>query len=365
MPQRDTPPSMTPRVPPMALQMHVPSTHNTHSVIGQGSLGLRKPARFHREEVAPHGEKQTSPQPYDLNIDPMQENCMTTCPNEGQLTHAEQPMQTMKLKSVVHPSASATNETRLHYGSFIRPELINAHFDRSRPLAYPFSPKQLDLPCHSLRELLLTYPPNSSSRDGRTRADMEWPLLRTIRGRNSELCPNTSSPPDDIGMESSDPNFEPANATRTTTPTNFCSTATDSCPSVPPGAPLSSTSRASTSPTSLIEKNPGNLVQCELHGPTAHSHFPLLGSQRNKHSTAGRRAQLIHNNVLKPKTTICRFRHTLGQARRSGSNVLYQDHNSEASMPSSICSEGLDDRGALNDYLNPYTSSMKMIAWNC
>ena len=92
IPQHDTLPSMTPRVPPMALQTHVPSTHNTHLVIGQGSLGLRKPAGFHREEVAPHGEKQTSPQPRDLNTDPMQDNCMTTYPNEGQLTHTEQCM---------------------------------------------------------------------------------------------------------------------------------------------------------------------------------------------------------------------------------------------------------------------------------
>ena len=30
-----------------------------------------------------------------------------------------------------------------------------------------------------------------------------------------------------------------------------------------------------------------------------------------------------------------------------------------------ICSKGPDDRGAPNDYLNPHTSSIKMISWNC
>ena len=130
-------------------------------------------------------------------------------------------------------------------------------------------------------------------------------------------------------MELNDPNSEPANATQTTTPANSCSAATDSCPSAPPSAPLSSTSRASTSPTSPTEKNPSNLLQCELHGPTAHSHFLLFGSRRNKHSIAGRTTQLIHNNVLKPKPAICRIKYALGQARRSGSNVSYQDHNSK------------------------------------
>ena len=146
-------------------------------------------------------------------------------------------------------------------------------------------------------------------------------------------------------MESNDPNSEPANATQTTTPANSYLAATNSCPSAPPSAPLSSTSRASTSPTNPIEKNPDNLLQHELHGPTTHSHFSLFGSQRNKHSIAGRTAQLIHNNVLKPKPAICRIKYALGQARRSGSNVSYQDHNSKASVPSSICSEGPNDRG--------------------
>ena len=146
-------------------------------------------------------------------------------------------------------------------------------------------------------------------------------------------------------MESVDPNSKPANETQTAALAHSFSVAMESCPSAPLDAPLSSTSRASTGPTSPSEENSDELLQCGLHEPTAHSHFPLLGSRWNKHSVAGRRAQLIHNNVLKPKLTICLVQHALGQARRSGTNVSYQDHHNEASVPPSICSEGLDDRG--------------------
>ena len=75
-------------------------------------------------------------------------------------------MQTVELKNDVHPLAPTTTNTNLHYDSLIRPEHFNAYFDRPQPLAYTHSLKQLDPSCHSLHELPLTYPPNSSSGDG-------------------------------------------------------------------------------------------------------------------------------------------------------------------------------------------------------
>ena len=86
--QRDTSFSYNSRVPPISLQTHVPHTQQTHSVTGQGSFGLRQPAGFHREEVAPHGEKLNSPQPHELNTECMQGNGMATCPSASQLNHA-------------------------------------------------------------------------------------------------------------------------------------------------------------------------------------------------------------------------------------------------------------------------------------
>uniref|UniRef100_A0A7N2R4Z1 CCHC-type domain-containing protein n=1 Tax=Quercus lobata TaxID=97700 RepID=A0A7N2R4Z1_QUELO len=57
-----------------------------------------------------------------------------------------------------------------------------------------------------------------------------------------------------------DPNSKPANETRTTTPAHSLLAATDSCPSVPLSAPLSSTSGASKGPTSQAKENPGELL---------------------------------------------------------------------------------------------------------
>ena len=91
-------------------------------------------------------------------------------------------MQTMELTNDVPPLAPEPNDPSLHHDSLIRPELFNAHFDRSRLLAYTLSPKQLDPPCHSLCDLPLTYPQNSSLGDGRPRVDMERPLLRMFQG---------------------------------------------------------------------------------------------------------------------------------------------------------------------------------------
>ena len=213
---------------------------------------------------------------------------MATYLSASQLNHSTQHMQTEELKNDVSPLAPTTTNTSLHHDSLIQPELFNAHSDRPRLLAYTHSLKQLDPPCHSLHELPLTYPPNSSLGDGHPRADMEWPLLRMFQGRNSELCPDTGSPSNSIGMESGDPNSELANETQTTTPAHPSSTAKDSCPSAPLDAPLSSTSRASKGPSSLAEENPDELLQCKVPEPTACSHFPLLGSRRNKHSITGR-----------------------------------------------------------------------------
>ena len=130
-------------------------------------------------------------------------------------------------------------------------------------------------------------------------------------------------------MEPGDVDSKSANAARTTTLAYSLPYATDSCLSALLGAPLPSLDRTFPSPTSKAAEQTSELLQCGLSRPTARSHFPIPRSQQNKLSTTGRQTQLIHNHVLKPKPTICRVRHALGQARRSGTNASYQDHHSE------------------------------------
>ena len=72
--------------------------------------------------------------------------------------------------------------------------------------------------------------------------------------------------------------------------------------------------------------------------------------------------KVVYHNVLKPKPTIHHVCHALDKTRRARANVQNKDNDSEASMQYSVNNEDFDDPGVPNDYLNPNSSSMKMIA---
>ena len=154
---------------------------------------------------------------------------------------------------------------------------------------------------------------------------MEQPVLGTITKRDSQFCPNTDSPTDSNGVEPGVPIPESAVETRTTNTTTH-PTITHPQASLPNsgatiGTSLPPPSKTITSPTNPTKERSTKLLQRGLLGPTARSHFPLLGSKRSKHCHAGGRTQSLHCHVLKPQPTICRVRHALGQAWRRGSSV--------------------------------------------
>ena len=168
---------------------------------------------------------------------------------------------------------------------------------------------------------------------------MEWSVLRTLPRRVSEFCLNTSPPPDCNGVESSVTNPKPATTDRNTTTTNTPQQVPLQCPGSPSGALIPNLSEVIPSPTSPTTNHLDKLLQCRILGPTARNHFPLPGSKRDKHLHAGRRTLPLHHHVLKPQPAICRVRHALGQARLNRSTVSHQNHNSEAPVPPSTCSE--------------------------
>ena len=168
---------------------------------------------------------------------------------------------------------------------------------------------------------------------------MERTVPRTHSRRDSKLCSHSSPPTGCNAMESNDANAESPTEARSTPPLPPHSQPLDPWSSPQDQPPLSHPDKALTCSTGQAVEHPDELFQCSLPGPTVGSHFPLLGSRRDKHCNAGRRTQPLHNHVLKPQPTIRRVRHALGQAQRGGSPVPHQDHISEAPVPPSADTE--------------------------
>ena len=344
--QRDAHTPVKPRVQTVPPQVHVMRTPLTGSMIGQELDGSKKLSRIHRNEVASHSKNMVLLQPRELASDFMQASCMNTCSSDDLITPSSQAMQFLEKTNTALHSAPTQPQHLLNDASLIGPKLLDSHSDRPWLASNSYSPKHPDPPCHTHHEHTSNFPPRPSTGDSEPRANMEQPIFGTFQRRDGDLCPDTSSPADCTSMEPGDADPKSANAARTTTPTYSLPYAKDSCLSAPLRAPIPSPNGTFLSPTKMRAEQSRELLQCGLSRPTACSHFPLPGSRRNKHITEGRWTQLIHNHVLKPKPTICRVRHALGQAQWSGTNLSHSDHHSEASVSSSICSEDPDDRGS-------------------
>ena len=234
--------------------------------------------------------------------------------------------------------STSSRQTPPH-DSLIGSTLLHSHSDESRHEAITHSPKlspQFRQPQHDQSSSTLT---SSRTHDGESRTSMEQSVLRTLPRRVGELCPNPGPPPDCNGVESSVVNPEPASTDRNTTSTTNPQQVPLQCPGPASGASIPNPGEVISSPTSPTTNHFDELLQCRIPGPTARSHFPLPGSKRDKHLHAGRRTLSLHHHVLKPQPAIYRVRHALGQARQTRSTVSHQNHNSEAPVPTSTCSE--------------------------
>ena len=222
------------------------------------------------------------------------------------------------------------NDTHKH-GPLVGPSVHSTEHDGPRPATYAGLTTQ-PFP-HSHFEHPLSHSTILPTGDGYAGATVERTVPRTYSRRDSKLCSHSNPPTDGNALESNDTCAESPTEARSTTSLPFHTQPPNPWPSPKDQPPLSHPDKAPTCSTSQAAEHPDELLQCSLPGPTARSHFLLLGSRRDKPCNAGRRTQPLHNHVLKPQPTIRHVRHALGQARRGGSPVPHQDHISEAPMP--------------------------------
>ena len=321
--------------------MHGESHHLAEAVRGHP----HKPA--HRTPVAPrpelagrNGTVEKSPPPKDkrrtmlglevagcptkapVHVDVAAEDVNSTCMVMQHATDFKPTPQVIRLP---------LNDTHKH-GPLVGPSIHNTEHDGPRPATDDGLTTQ-PLP-HSHLEHPLSHPTILPTEDGYAGATVERTVPRTHPRRDNKLCSHSNPPTDSNALESTNTSAESPIEARSTTSLPLHTQPPDPWPNPKDQSPLSHPDKAPTCSTSQAAEHPDELLQCSLPGPTARSHFPLLGSKRDKHCNAGRQTQPLHNHVLKPQPTICRIRHALGQARRGGSPVPHQDHISEVPVPS-------------------------------
>ena len=229
----------------------------------------------------------------------------------------------------LRPSSNSNHKN----GPLVEPSLNNTHHDGSGPKMHSGITTQ-PTP-HSHFEHPLSHPTILRTRDGNAGTTLERVVPRAHSRRDSKLCSHSSPSTDCNAMESNDANAESPTKARPTSPLPPLSQPPVPCPGPQDQPPLSHSNKAITRFTGQAAEHPDELLQCSLPKPSARSHFPLLGSRRDKHCNARKRTQPLHNYVLKPQPTIFRIRHALGQAPRGGSPVPPQDHITEAPVPPS------------------------------
>ena len=276
--------------------------------------------------------------PLDVPLAGLHAPCMAKRPHIVPCMSQYREMQHVEIGTAPHTEPTSSRQTPQH-GSLLGPTLFHSHPDGLRPEAIIHSPK-LSLhsshPHHEQSSSTLTSP---RTHDGEPRTSVEQSVLRTLLRRVGEFCPNPGPPPDCNGVESSVTNPEPATTGRNTTTTNNPQQVLLQCPGSSSGAPIPNPGEVIPSPTSPTTNHFDELLQCRIPRPTSRSYFSLPGSKRDKHLHAGRLTLPLHHHVLKPQPAIYRVRHALGQARQTRSTVSHQNHNSEAPVPTSTCSE--------------------------
>ena len=191
-------------------------------------------------------------------------------------------------------------------------------------------------------------------------------------GSGGGKCP-LSTPPDtapvcsysnsstDMGcLESDDPNSQLASSGRL----NHSPPQKEECqgPCMSPTSGTTSTNASTSSTATHTKEYAGRLQQCNVFGNTTKSHFPLLRLKRNQPCFEGGGHKTLHHHVLQPKHSVMywpRVGELEPKYRIKMRTAIHQRITwSTTRTPRTL-------GRVLNDYLNPNTSSMKIVSWNC
>ena len=262
------------------------------------------PAGRAHGEVANQDSKSLVWTPREEGKDGMHGARKAECPNlHPRLREVEKKHdQGMQQKQAIGPTSPATPLTDFHSknGSVFGPNILDTHSNEPRPAPLNQTPKQLTPTCHSHHEQPHSLPSSPRSRDGGPQTNMERSVIGAFTRRDSEFCPDTGPPIDSNAVEPGVTNPKPAAAARTTIPPTTLPQDSPSCSGGSLGTSLPSPCKDITCPTNQAVEYSNKLLQCEVPGPSARSHFPLPGSKRNKHCHEGRQALPLHCHVLKP-----------------------------------------------------------------